>query len=75
MDIRLPGMRIGTVAISPVKGGKLVGMDAAAARGVPGVHDVIRAGDDGGRGDRRSYVGGQAGPGGAESELGCRPER
>ncbi|HTC08925.1 MAG TPA: molybdopterin cofactor-binding domain-containing protein [Acetobacteraceae bacterium] len=45
MDIRLPGMRIGTVAISPVKGGKLVGMDAAAARGVPGVHDVIRAGD------------------------------
>jgi CO/xanthine dehydrogenase Mo-binding subunit len=46
IDIRLPGMRIGTVAISPVKGGKLVSMDEAAARRVPGVHDVIRGGDE-----------------------------
>ncbi|MEI9916963.1 MAG: molybdopterin cofactor-binding domain-containing protein [Methylovirgula sp.] len=35
-------MRFGTVAITPVKGGKLASMDEAAARRVPGVHDVIR---------------------------------
>src|ERR1700677_91804 len=46
IDIRLPEMRFGTVAITPVKGGKLVSMDEAAARRVPGVHDVIRAGDE-----------------------------
>jgi isoquinoline 1-oxidoreductase beta subunit len=46
IDIKVPGMRIGTLAITPVKGGKLVGMDEAAARRVPGVHDVIRAGDE-----------------------------
>ena len=46
MDIMVPGMRIGTLAITPVKGGKLVSMDEAAARAVPGVRDVIRAGDE-----------------------------
>jgi isoquinoline 1-oxidoreductase beta subunit len=46
IDVKLPGMRIGTLAITPVKGGKLVAMDEAAARQVPGVHDVIRAGDE-----------------------------
>jgi isoquinoline 1-oxidoreductase beta subunit len=46
IDIRVPGMRIGTLAITPVKGGKLVGMDEAAARRVPGVHDIVRAGDE-----------------------------
>jgi isoquinoline 1-oxidoreductase subunit beta len=46
IDIKVPGMRIGTLAISPVMGGKLVGMDEAAARRVPGVHDVLRAGDE-----------------------------
>jgi isoquinoline 1-oxidoreductase beta subunit len=46
IDIKLPDMRIGTLAISPVNGGKLSAMDEAAARRVPGVHDVIRAGDD-----------------------------
>ncbi len=46
IDVRLPDMRIGTVAITPVIGGKLTGMDEAAARAVPGVHDVIRAGDE-----------------------------
>lgn len=45
IDIKVPGMRIGTLAITPVKGGKLASMDEAAARRVPGVHDVIRAGD------------------------------
>ncbi len=42
LDIIVPNMRFGTVAITPVKGGKLVSMDEAAARQVPGVHDVIR---------------------------------
>jgi len=46
MDVKVPGMRIGTLAITPVKGGKLVSMDEAAARRTPGVHDVIRAGDE-----------------------------
>jgi len=46
IDVKVPGMRIGTLAITPVKGGKLVGMDEAAARRIPGVHDVIRAGDE-----------------------------
>jgi isoquinoline 1-oxidoreductase beta subunit len=46
IDIKVPGMRIGTLAITPVKGGKLLGLDEAAARRVPGVHDVIRAGDE-----------------------------
>ena len=42
MDIRVPDMRIGTLAIAPVKGGKLTHADEAAARRVPGVHDIIR---------------------------------
>jgi isoquinoline 1-oxidoreductase subunit beta len=46
IDIKVPGMRIGTLAITPVKGGKLIGMDEGAARRVPGVHDIIRAGDE-----------------------------
>ena len=47
IDIMLPNMRFGTVAITPVKGGKLIGMDEVAARRVSGVQDVIRtdAGD------------------------------
>ncbi len=46
IDIIVPNMRFGTLAITPVKGGKLVGMDEAAARRVPGVYDIIRS-DDG----------------------------
>ena len=46
IDTQVPGMRIGTLAITPVKGGKLIGMDEAAALRVPGVHEVIKAGDD-----------------------------
>jgi isoquinoline 1-oxidoreductase beta subunit len=46
IDIKIPGMRIGTLAIAPAKGSKLVSMDEAAARKVPGVHDVVRAGDE-----------------------------
>ena len=46
IDIKVPDMRIGTLAITPVKGGKLISMDEAAARRVSGVHDVIRVGND-----------------------------
>ncbi len=46
IDIKIPGMKIGTLAITPVKGGKLVSLDEDAARKVPGVHDIVRAGDD-----------------------------
>ncbi len=44
IDTRLPGMKIGTVAISPVQGGRLVRMNEVAARQVAGVRDVARAG-------------------------------
>jgi isoquinoline 1-oxidoreductase beta subunit len=46
IDAKVPGMKFGTLAITPVKGGKLVLIDEAAARRVPGVHDVVRAGDE-----------------------------
>jgi len=39
-------MRFGTLANAPVKGGTVRTMDEAAARKVPGVHDIIRAGDN-----------------------------
>jgi isoquinoline 1-oxidoreductase beta subunit len=45
IDAKVPGMKIGTLALTPVNGGKLLGMDEAAARRVPGVRDIIRAGD------------------------------
>jgi len=45
IDAKLPGMKIATLAISPVKGGKLVQMDLAAARQVAGVRDVVQVDD------------------------------
>jgi isoquinoline 1-oxidoreductase beta subunit len=45
IDAKLPGMKIATLAICPVKGGKLASMDMAAARRVPGVRDVVRVDD------------------------------
>jgi isoquinoline 1-oxidoreductase beta subunit len=45
IDAKLPGMKIGTLAISPVKGGKLAHMDVAAAKRVAGVRDVVRVED------------------------------
>ena len=41
IDVVVPGMKIGTVAACPVRGGRLAGLDEAAARAVPGVHAVI----------------------------------
>jgi len=45
IDVQVPGMKIGTVAASPVLGGKLVSIDEAAARAVPGVRDVVKLDD------------------------------
>ncbi len=45
MDVAVPGMRIGTVAACPVRGGRLVALDEAAARAIPGVRAVIRLPD------------------------------
>ena len=46
IDAKVDGMRIGTLALVPVVGGRLVRMDEAAARKVPGVRDVVQAGDE-----------------------------
>jgi isoquinoline 1-oxidoreductase beta subunit len=46
IDTKVPRMKIGTLAITPVKGGKIARMDEAAARRVPGVRDIVRAGDE-----------------------------
>ena len=40
IDVSVPGMKFATVAACPVLGGKLLGIDEAAARAVPGVRDV-----------------------------------
>ncbi len=45
IDVRLPGMKVGTVCASPVLGGRLLGIDEAAARSVSGVRDVVRLDD------------------------------
>ncbi|MEJ0048646.1 MAG: molybdopterin cofactor-binding domain-containing protein [Rhodospirillales bacterium] len=42
IDVQVPGMKIGTVAASPVLGGKLISIDEAAARAILGVRDVVK---------------------------------
>jgi isoquinoline 1-oxidoreductase beta subunit len=42
IDVQVPGMKIGTVAASPVIGGTLAHIDEDAARRVPGVRDVVK---------------------------------
>ncbi len=42
LDVRLPGMRVGTVMACPTFGGRLASVDDARARVLPGVIDVIR---------------------------------
>lgn len=44
-DIRLPGMRFATIAHCPVPGGSLRAVDAAPARAIAGVEDVVKLGD------------------------------
>jgi isoquinoline 1-oxidoreductase beta subunit len=45
IDAKLPGMKIGTLAICPVNGGKIASMNEAAARSIPGVQAVLKLGD------------------------------
>src|SRR5204862_2463113 len=45
IDVRLPGMKIATVAASPVLGGKVAGLDEAKAMAIPGVRQVVNLGD------------------------------
>ncbi|HUN45711.1 MAG TPA: xanthine dehydrogenase family protein molybdopterin-binding subunit [Stellaceae bacterium] len=42
IDTRLPGMRIATVASSPVFGGKLASLDDSKAKAVKGVRQIVR---------------------------------
>ena len=45
IDVRLPGMKIATVAASPVLGGKVAGLEENKALAVNGVHQVVNLGD------------------------------
>jgi isoquinoline 1-oxidoreductase subunit beta len=45
IDTRLPGMKFAVVAASPTFGGKLVAVDEAKAKAVPGVTQVVRLED------------------------------
>jgi len=45
IDVRLPGMKIATVAASPVLGGKVAALDEAKAMAIPGVRQVVNLGD------------------------------
>ena len=45
IDTKLPGMRVGTLAITPVKGGTVLRMQTDKAKAVAGVVDVIRTAD------------------------------
>jgi len=42
LDVRVPGMKVATLLRCPVLGGRLESFDAAAARAVPGVRDVVQ---------------------------------
>jgi isoquinoline 1-oxidoreductase subunit beta len=45
IDARVPGMKIATVKACPTRGGKLVAVDEARARGVPGFVEVVKIGN------------------------------
>ena len=45
IDVRLPGMKIATVAASPVVGGKVASVDDGKARAIKGVRQVVRLDD------------------------------
>lgn len=42
IDVKVPGMKIATVAACPVFGGRLAGVDDSKAKMVKGVHQVVR---------------------------------
>jgi isoquinoline 1-oxidoreductase beta subunit len=45
IDTRIPGMKIATVAASPVVGGKVGGLDESKAKAIKGVHQVVKLDD------------------------------
>jgi isoquinoline 1-oxidoreductase beta subunit len=45
IDVRLPGMKIATVAASPVVGGKVLAVDESKAKAIPGVRQIVRLED------------------------------
>jgi isoquinoline 1-oxidoreductase subunit beta len=45
IDVRLPDMKIATVAASPVLGGKVAGLDESKAMAIKGVRQVVRLDD------------------------------
>jgi len=45
IDVRLPGMKIATVAASPVLGGTVAGLDAAKAMAIAGVRQIVKLDD------------------------------
>jgi CO/xanthine dehydrogenase Mo-binding subunit len=45
IDVRLPGMKIATVAASPVLGGKVAGLNVKQAMAIKGVHQVVTLDD------------------------------
>src|SRR5438128_4165803 len=45
IDVRLPGMKIATVAASPVLGGKVAGLDDTKAKTIKGVRQIVRLDD------------------------------
>jgi isoquinoline 1-oxidoreductase subunit beta len=45
IDVRVPGMKIATVAASPVQGGKVAGLDERKAMAIKGVRQVVNLGD------------------------------
>jgi CO/xanthine dehydrogenase Mo-binding subunit len=45
IDVRLPGMKIATVAASPVLGGKVAGLNQSKALAIKGVRQVVRLDD------------------------------
>jgi len=45
IDVRLPDMKVATVAMSPVLGGKLMSVDDSKALSIKGVHKVVKLED------------------------------
>jgi isoquinoline 1-oxidoreductase beta subunit len=45
IDVRLPGLRIATLAESPVLGGKVASVDDSKAKAIPGVRQIVRLDD------------------------------
>ena len=45
IDVRLPGMKVAAIAVSPVVGGKLAGVDDTKAKRIKGVRQVVRLDD------------------------------